>query len=257
MSLRAVPALFLCLAAALPAQETLEAAPAAPVPVVSVKVAAPAPPAQIRLRATISHPDKNGKTEVLSTPSLTAVSGTEARVQIQANGGRPGPDGKPAENALEMSATPTYNPSTNEITVSMRVVLNSATKQPVDEKEAKKEAKLASKGGTSSGRKDGIPSFYSALPKEKLFSLSDSTGTRRWVPLGRAINGWKLESYDPATHILVITQGAARHELSLNKSLISASATEVNTTVTLNPGQTVRVGGMGGMEVSVSADLSR
>ena len=129
--------------------------------------------------------------------------------------------------------------------------------KPKKEKEAKKEAKLASKSGGSSGRKDGIPSFYSALPKEKLFSLSDSTGTRRWVPLGRAINGWKLESYDPATQILVITQGAARHELSLNKSLISASATEVNTTVTLNPGQTVRVGGMGGMEVSVSADLSR
>jgi len=257
MSLRAFPAAFLCLAAALPAQEAQEAAPAASVPVVPVKVAAPAPPAQIRLRATISHPDKSGKTEVLSTPSITAVSGTEARVQIQANGGRPGPDGKPAENALEMSATPTYNPATNEITVSMRVVLNSATKQPVDEKEAKKEAKLASKGGTSSGRKDGIPSLYSALPKEKLFSLSDSTGTRRWVPLGRAINGWKLESYDPATQILVITQGAARHELSLNRSLISASATEVNTTVTLNPGQTVRVGGMGGMEVSVSADLSR
>lgn len=257
MSLRAVQALFLCLAAALPAQETQEAAPAAPAPAVPVKVAPPAPPAQIRLRATISHPDKSGKTEVLSTPSITAVSGTEARVQIQANGGRPGPDGKPAENALEMSATPTYNPATNEITVSMRVVLNNASKQPVDEKEAKKEAKLASKSGGSSGRKDGIPSFYSALPKEKLFSLSDSTGTRRWVPLGRAINGWKLESYDPATQILVITQGAARHELSLNKSLISASATEVNTTVTLNPGQTVRVGGMGGMEVSVSADLSR
>lgn len=257
MSLRAVPALFLCLAVALPAQETLEAANVIVVSSPPLKAAAPAPPAQIRLRATISHPDKSGKTEVLSTPSITAVSGTEARVQIQANGGRPGPDGKPAENALEMSATPTYNPATNEITVSMRVVLNTPSKQPVDEKEAKKEAKLASKGGTSSGRKDGIPSFYSALPKEKLFSLSDSTGTRRWVPLGRAINGWKLESYDPATQILVITQGAARHELSLNKSLISASATEVNTTVTLNPGQTVRVGGMGGMEVSVSADLSR
>ena len=257
MSLRAIPALLLCLAAALPAQETQEAANVVVVSSPPQKIAPPAPPAQIRLRATISHPDKSGKTDVLSTPSITAVSGTEARVQIQANGGRPGPDGKPAENALEMSATPTYNPATNEITVSMRVVLNTPSKQPVDEKEAKKEAKLASKGGTSSGRKDGIPSFYSALPKEKLFSLSDSTGTRRWVPLGRAINGWKLESYDPATQILVVTQGAARHELSLNKSLISASATEVNTTVTLNPGQTVRVGGMGGMEVSVSADLSR
>lgn len=257
MSLRVLPAAILCLSAAISAQEVQEAEPAAPAPAVTVKTAPPAPPAQIRLRATISHPDKSGKTEVLSTPSVTAVSGTEARVQIQANGGKPGPDGKPAENALEMSATPTYNPSTNEITVAMRVVLNSAAKQPLDEKEAKKEAKLASKGGSVSVRKDGIPSFHSALPKDKLFSLSDSTGTRRWVPLGRAINGWKLESYDPATQILVITQGAARHELSLNKSLISASATEVNTTVTLSPGQTVRVGGMGGMEVSVSADLSR
>ncbi|MFM9001899.1 MAG: hypothetical protein ACKORB_09830 [Opitutia bacterium] len=254
MTTRILLSAHLLAVATLAAQEVQEVvqAPVAPV----VKVAPPAPPAQIRIRATVSHPDKNGKTDVLSTPSVTSVSGTEARVQIQANGGKPGPDGKPPENALEMSATPTYNPSTNEITVAMRVVLNSA-KQPVDEKEAKKESKKEAKSGAASVRKDGIPAFYSALPKEKLFSLSDSTGNRRWVPLGRAINGWKLESYDPATQVLVITQGAAKHELSLNKSLISASATEVNTTVTLAPGQTVRVGGMGGMEVSVSADLVR
>ncbi|MGA0134232.1 MAG: hypothetical protein ACO3ND_07745 [Opitutales bacterium] len=256
MSLRAPLAAFLCLATTIHAQETQEAANVVVVSSPPQKIAPPAPPAQIRLRTTVSHPDKNGKTDVLATPSVTAISGTEARVQIQANGGKPGPDGKPAENALEMTATPTYNPATNEITVSMRVVLNSA-KPPADEKEAKKEAKIAAKGGAAAVRRDGIPTFYSALPKEKIFSLGDASGMRRWVPIGRAINGWKLESYDPATQVLVITQGDARHELSLNKSLISATATEVNTTVTLSPGQTARVGGMGGVEVSVSADLVR
>lgn len=219
---------------------------AAPAPA----AAPPPPPPSVRVRAVISHPRPSGKTDTLSTPLVTAVSGTEARVIIA---GKPGADGKPVENALEMSATPTVQQD-GTINLGLRIVLNNKVEADT---ESEKKQKRSRKGDGAPVPHEGLPIFHSALPADGLFSLEDSRGARRWVALGRSIDGWRLESYDKVKEILILTQGNARQELPLHKSVVTASATDINTVVTLRPGESTKIGGMGGVEVTVTADLAR
>lgn len=238
-----VPRLLLL---ALVSAVSLRAQTAAPAP--TDKPAAPPP--SVRVRAVINHPRPNGKTETLSTPMITAVSGSEAKVIV---GGKPGADGKPVENAMEMSATPTVQPD-GMINLGLRIVLNNKVEA---DPESEKKQKRSRKGDGSAVPHEGLPIFHSALPADGLFSLEDTRGQRRWVAIGRSIDGWKLDSYDKTREILILTQGSARQELPLHKSVVTASATDINTVVTLKPGESTKIGGMGGVEVTVSADIVR
>ena len=56
--------------------------------------------------------------------------------------------------------------------------------------------------------------------------------------------------------LLVVGQGNTHQELRLYKSSIEASASELNTVVTVRPGEIAKVPGVGGLEVSVSASVS-
>lgn len=239
----------LLLACAL-ASSPLFAQTAAPAPATTPATTPPAPPPSVRVRAVINHPKANGKTDTLSTPVVTAVSGSEARVIVS---GKPGADGKPVENALEMSATPTVQPD-GTISLGLRIVINN--KVEADPESEKKQKRNRRNDGAAVPH-EGLPIFHSALPADGLFSLEDSRGQRRWVALGRSMDGWKLESYDKVKEILILTQGSARQELPLHKSVVSASATDINTVVTLRPGESTKIGGMGGVEVTVTADIAR
>ena len=230
--------------------QTADPAPAAAPVAAPVTTPPAAPPPSVRVRAVISHPKANGKTDTLSTPVVTAVSGTEARVIVS---GKPGADGKPVENALEMSASPTVQPD-GTISLALRIVLNNKVEA---DPESEKKQKRSRKNEGAAVAHEGLPIFHSALPADGLFSLEDSRGTRRWVALGRSMDGWKLESYDKTKEILILTQGSARQELPLHKSVVTASATDINTVVTLRPGESTKIGGMGGVEVTVTADLAR
>lgn len=210
------------------------------------------PNPSVRVRTVISHPKTTGKTDVESMLTITAASGSEARVTVA---GKPDASGK-VDNAIQMTVTPTVNVATGEITLALHIVLNNKSEtSALSDKSDKKEKKPRKDG--SPVAHEGLPIFHSALAADGLFSLEDAKGVRRWVPLRRTIDGWKLESYDKEKEILILTQGSARQELPLHKSVVSASATDINTVITVKPGEATKVGGMGGVEVTITADIVR
>ena len=214
-----------------------------------VPTPAPAPPPTVNVRTSVSHLDpKTGKSDILTAPSVSVISGSEARVSV---GGRPDPKdpkGQP-QGGVELVIAPTVQPD-GTVSISLRVVITNKP-EPVDPKQAGRERKRESKSP------DGTLTFYSVLAQEGLFSIQDSKGGRRWYKIGSTVDGWTLESYDKEKEMLVVGQGATHQELRLYKSSIEASASELNTVVTVRPGEIVKVPGVGGLEVSVSAVIAR
>ena len=214
-----------------------------------VPTPAPAPPPTVNVRTSVSHLDpKTGKSDILTAPSVAVISGSEARVSV---GGRPDPKdpkGQP-QGGVELVIAPTVQPD-GTVSISLRVVITNKP-EPVDPKQAGRERKRESKSP------DGTLTFYSVLAQEGLFSIQDSKGGRRWYKIGSTVDGWTLESYDKEKEMLVVGQGATHQELRLYKSSIEASASELNTVVTVRPGEIVKVPGVGGLEVSVSAVVAR
>ncbi len=202
-------------------------------------------PPTVQVRATITKLNADGKSEVFSVPTIIAPSGAEARVQVA---GKIDPKTNKPEGGLECVMTPTVLP-TGEISLAFRVVITEPKidnkDSKADKRERKREAKL----------QEGSLIFYSALPSEGIFSIQDGKGNRRWYKLNASIDGWKLESYDDDKQQLIVSQGTTHQELRLYKSNIDASASELSSVVTLHPGETVKVPGVGGLEVSVSATV--
>ena len=208
----------------------------------------PAPPPTVTVRTSVSHLDpKTGRSDVMSAPSVSVISGSEARVSVA---GRPDPKDPKAgpQNSMELVLAPTVQPD-GTVSIALRVSI-AAKAEPVDPKEAKRERKRESKAH------DGTLTFYSVLAQEGLFSIQDSKGGRRWYKLGAVVDGWSLESYNKEKELLVVGQGTTHQELHLYKSSIEASASELNTVVTVRPGEIAKVPGVGGLEVTVSASVS-
>lgn len=208
----------------------------------------PAPPPTVTVRTSVSHLDpKTGKSDSMTAPSVSVVSGSEARVSVA---GKPDPkDPKAApQGGMELVISPTVQPD-GTVSIALRVSI-AAKAEPVDPKQAGRERKRESKSH------DGTLTFYSVLAAEGLFSIQDSKGGRRWHKLGATVDGWKLESYDKEKELLVVAQGNTHQELHLYKSSIEASASELNTVVTVRPGEVAKIPGVGGLEVSVSASVS-
>jgi hypothetical protein len=208
----------------------------------------PAPPPTVTVRTSVSHLDpKTGKSDTMTAPSVSVISGSEARVSVA---GKPDPKDPKAQpqGGMELVIAPTAQPD-GTVSISLRVVINSKP-EPVDPKDAKRERKRESKAH------DGTLTFFSVLAAEGLFSIQDSKGGRRWYKLGAIVDGWKLEAYDKEKELLVVGQGSTHQELRLYKASIEASASELNTVVTVRPGEIAKVPGVGGLEVSVSASVS-
>ena len=208
----------------------------------------PAPPPTVTVRTTVSHMDpKTGRSDVISAPSVSVISGAEARVSVA---GRPDPKDPKAQpqGGMDLVLAPTAQPD-GTVSIALRVVINSKP-EPADPKAEKRERKRESKAH------DGTLTFYSVLAQEGLFSIQDSKGGRRWYKIGSVVDGWSLESYDKEKEMLVVGQGATHQELRLYKSSIEASASELNTVVTVRPGEIAKVPGVGGLEVSVSASVT-
>jgi hypothetical protein len=210
--------------------------------------APPAPPPTVTVRTTVSHLDpKTGKSDVMSAPSVSVISGSEARVSVAGRPDPKDPKGKP-ESSMELVISPTVQPD-GMVSISVRVSISHKA-EVVDPKDAKRERKRESKAH------DGSLVFYSVLAKEGLFSIQDSRSGRRWYKLGATVEGWKLEAFDVETNVLTVSQGPTRQELHLYKSSIEASASELSTVVTVRPGEVAKVPGVGGLELSVSASVS-
>jgi hypothetical protein len=215
------------------------------------QVPTPAPPAPrptVLVRTSVSHLDpKTGKSDILSAPSVSVISGYEARVSVAGRPDPKDPKGQP-QGGMELVIAPTAQPD-GTVTISLRVVITNKP-EPVDPKQAGRERKRDSKAY------DGTLTFCSVLAAEGLFSIQDSKGGRRWYKLGATVDGWTLESYDKEKEMLIVGQGTTHQELRLYKSSIEASASELNTVVTVRPGEIAKVPGVGGLEVSVRATVS-
>lgn len=212
------------------------------------QVPAPAPPPTVTVRASVSHLDpKTGKSDVLTAPSVSVISGSEARVSVAGRPDPKDPKGKP-ESSMELVIAPTAQPD-GTVSISLRVVITHKP-EPVDPKSEKSQRRRESKAH------DGTLTFYSVLAKDGLFSIQDSKGGRRWYRLGSTIEGWTLLSYEQEKELLVIGQGPTHQEIRLYKSAIEASASELSTVVIVRPGEISKVPGIGGLEVSVSASVS-
>jgi len=210
--------------------------------------APPAPPPTVTVRTTVSHLDpKTGKSDVMSAPSVSVLSGSEARVSVAGRPDPKDPKGKP-ESSMDLVISPTVQPD-GMLSISVRVSISHKA-EVVDPKDAKRERKRESKAH------DGSLVFYSVLAKEGLFSIQDSRSARRWYKLGAVVEGWKLDAFDVETNVLTVSQGATHQELHLYKSSIEASASELSTVVTVRPGETAKVPGVGGLELSVSGTVS-
>jgi hypothetical protein len=210
--------------------------------------APPAPPPTVTVRGTVSHLDpKTGKSDVMSFPSVSVISGSEARVSVAGRPDPKDPKGKP-ESSMELVISPTVQPD-GMLSISVRVSISHKA-EVLDPKEAKRERKRESKAH------DGTLVFYSVLAKEGLFSIQDSRSARRWYKLGATIEGWKLDSFDVEKNVLTVSQGPTHQELHLYKSSVEASASELSTVVTVRPGEVAKVPGVGGLELSVSASVS-
>jgi hypothetical protein len=183
----------------------------------------------------------------MTAPSVSVISGSEARVSVAGRPDPKDPKGKP-ESSMELVIAPTAQPD-GTVSISLRVVITHKP-EPIDPKQAGRERKRESKSH------DGTLTFYSVLSQDGLFSIQDSKGGRRWYKIGSTVDGWTLESYDKEKELIVVAQGATHQELRLYKSSIEASASELSTVVTVRPGEIVKVPGVGGLEVSVSASLS-
>ncbi len=67
-----------------------------------------------------------------------------------------------------------------------------------------------------------LPKFRSVLidGQAPLFSLSDATGTGRWLKTGESFEGWKVESFDLAKQILTVSRDGTKKELGLESGVI-------------------------------------
>jgi hypothetical protein len=183
----------------------------------------------------------------MSAPSVSVISGSEARVSVAGRPDPKDPKGKP-ESSMDLVISPTVQPD-GMLSISVRVSISHKA-EVLDPKEAKRERKRESKAH------DGSLVFYSVLAKEGLFSIQDSRSARRWYKLGATVEGWKLEAFDVETNVLTVSQGATHQELHLYKSSVEASASELSTVVTVRPGEIAKVPGVGGLELSVSGTVS-
>ena len=208
----------------------------------------PAPPPTVTVRTSVSHLDpRTGKSDSMVAPSVAVISGSEARVSVAGKPDPKDPKGQP-QGGMELVISPAVQPD-GMVSISLRVVINNKP-EVVDPKDAKRERKRESKSH------DGTLTFFSVLSQDGLFSIQDSKGGRRWYKLGAVVDGWTLESYDKEKEMLLVAQGTTHQELHLYKSSIEASASELNTVVTVRPGEIAKVPGVGGLEVSVSATVS-
>jgi len=63
-----------------------------------------------------------------------------------------------------------------------------------------------------------LPVLHSAIPRDNMFSMTDSAGNRRWLSTGREINGYKIHSSDPNGKSVTLEKDGRLHVVGLTSS---------------------------------------
>lgn len=200
-------------------------------------------PTHLKVKATFTRPDKDGKPEVYAEPSVITVDGKQTTIRVGS-----------ADEGVVFTVTPKVN---QDGTLTLEAVAESREAPPAP---AAAPAVPAAPAAPARA-KSNLPFFHGVLTKDKLFSIEDSTGKRQWVPLGRRIDGWTLKSYDEKREALTLSRLGQSVELVLHKAVIvdapapTVAVSRTNTTVTVKPGAKTLLGGAGGRTITLEAEV--
>jgi len=200
-------------------------------------------PTHLKVKATFTRTDRDGKPEVLAMPSVITVDGKRATITVGN-----------AEEGVLLSVMPKVNA---DGTLTLDVVTE--TREPPAAPPSPTPA--AARPAAPAKAKGGIPLFHGVLPADKLFSIEDATGARKWLPLGRKVDGWTLRAYDEKRQALTLTRLGESRELVLHQAVIEEapvagpSVRRSETRLTLPKGQSAKLGGVAGQEVTLEAEI--
>jgi len=208
----------------------------------TVYAAEEAVPTHLKVKATFTRLDKDGKQEVYAEPTVITVDGKQTTIRVGS-----------AEEGVVFTVTPKVN---KDGTLTLEAVTESreAPPAPATTPTTKETAPVPR-------AKSNLPFFHGVLTKDKLFSIEDAAGKRQWVPLGRRIDGWTLRSYDEKREALTLSRLGQSVELVLHKGVIldaptpQVSVSRANTTITLKPGAKALIVGANGRTISLEAEI--
>ncbi len=201
-------------------------------------------PTHLKVKATFTRPDKDGKPEVYAEPTVITVDGKQTTIRVGS-----------AEEGVVFTVTPKVN---KDGTLTLEAVAESREAPPAP---ATSPAVTPDAPSAPARAKSNLPFFHGVLTKDKLFSIEDSTGKRQWVPLGRRIDGWTLKSYDEKREALTLSRLGQSVELVLHKAVIvdapapQIAVSRTNTTITVKPGAKTLLGGAGGRTIALEAEI--
>jgi hypothetical protein len=179
-------------------------------------------PTHLKLKASFTRLDKDGKPEIYAEPTVITVDGKQTTITVGS-----------AEEGVVFTVTPRLN---KDGTLTLETV-SEYRKPPT----AEAPSVSATPTAPSPRAKSKMPFFHGVLTKDKLFSIEDSAGKRQWAPLGRRIDGWTLKSYDEKREALTLSRLGQSVELVLHKAVIVDVPTPrvvvtLTETVTTKPG---------------------
>jgi hypothetical protein len=201
-------------------------------------------PTHLKVKASFTRLDKDGKPEVYAEPTVITVDGKQTTIRVGS-----------AEEGVVFTVTPKVN---KDGTLTLEAVAESREAPPAP---STSPAVTPVAPGAPARAKSNLPFFHGVLTKDKLFSIEDSTGKRQWVPLGRRIDGWTLKSYDEKREALTLSRLGQSVELVLHKAVIvDAPAPQVavwhtDATFTVKPGAKTLLGGAGGRTIALEAEI--
>jgi len=199
-----------------------------------------AAPTHIQVTTTFTRKDASGKVDTITSPTVVAISGKQATIGVG------GPDG-----GINFSVTPTVG-ADGSIALKMDTQVKSkadpATQNPDEVRRKQKEA---------ARQKSTMPIFHSAIPVEGLYSIEDIAGARRWLKVGRVVDGWTIKAYDEKREVLTLSQLGKVQELSLHKAIVDGLAvTNGNSnTASVKSGESTKFTTPEGVEVEVKAEV--
>jgi type II secretory pathway component GspD/PulD (secretin) len=201
-------------------------------------------PTHLKVKASFTRLDKDGKPEVYAEPTVITVDGKKTTIRVGS-----------ADEGVVFTVTPKVNKDgtlTLDADIESREAPPAVSSAPAVTPATSPQAPRA---------KSNLPFFHGVLTKDKLFSIEDASGKRQWVPLGRRIDGWTLRSYDEKREALTLSRLGQSVELVLHKGVIletpapQVSVSSVQTTVTLMPGKPAVMGGSNGRTISLEAEI--
>ena len=206
----------------------------------SVFAAEEAVPTHLKVKASFTRLDKDGKPEIYAEPTVITVDGKKTTIRVGSD-----------DEGVIFTVTPKVN---KDGTLTLDADVESRESPPAPA------VTPTNPGAPQAPRpKSNLPFFHGVLTKDKLFSIEDAAGKRQWVPLGRRIDGWTLKSYDEKREALTLSRLGQSVELVLHKGVILETpetlVSRAKTSVTLMPGKPAVMGGSNGRTISLEAEI--